>query len=122
MKNDVQINNLSFVYDKPNKENGVITTQEVQYIYKSYNVCSEDSENENTVNKTKRVGIFYNDNQFYASLENLQPFWRYNIRVRVSTYAGFSNYSQWSIIQTLPTSKFHKFAWMRKSIKIYQSF
>lgn len=119
MKSNVQVKSLSFVYGKPEKENGVITTQEIEYSYKPYNVCADDSEYEHTVTETKRDIIFVNDNKFYATLGNLQPFWRYTIRVRVSTYAGFSNYSQPTTIRTQPTSKLNKYAWMRKDIKVY---
>lgn len=110
MESNVQINNLSFVYDKPEKENGVITNQEIEYSYKPYDLCAEDSEYEHTVTKRNMSGIFYIGGKFYASLRNLQPFWWYTIRVRVSTYAGFSNYSQPTTIRTLPTSKLNKYA------------
>lgn len=108
MKSNVQINSLSFVYDKPEKENGVITNQEIEYSYKPYNVCAENSEYEHTVTKTNISGIIDNGDKFNAYLGDLQPFWWYTIRVRVSTYAGFSNYSQPTTIRTLPTSKLNK--------------
>lgn len=118
MESNVQIGNLSFVYNKPEKENGVITNQEIEYSYKPYYVCAEDSEYEHNVTKTNTTGIIDNGDKFNASLENLQPFWRYTIRVRVSTYAGFSNYSQPTTIQTLPTSKLNRYAWRRDSLFI----
>lgn len=110
VESNVQIKSLSFVYDKPEKENGVITNQEIEYSYKPYNVCVEDSEFEHTVTKTNMSGIIDICDKFNASLGNLQPFWLYTIRVRVSTYAGFSNYSQPTTIRTRPTSKLNKYA------------
>lgn len=98
----VKANRLSFVYDKPENENGVITKHEIEYRYIPYKVCSE---NENAVEETTTSIIIYNDDQFYATLKNLQPFWRYTIRVRVSTYAGFSNYGPTATIRTKPSSK-----------------
>lgn len=92
---------MSFVYDKPKHENGVITKHEIEYRYIPYNVCSEY---DNAVEETN-TSIIDNGDRFYASLENLQPFWKYTIRVRVSTYAGFSNYGPTATIRTQPTSK-----------------
>lgn len=90
---DVQIYNVSFLYDKPNEANGIITYQEIEYTYMSYNVCAT---NQNVV-KQKQVNhsqVIEKGHQFTASLENLKPFWSYIIRVRVSTSVGFSNYSE----------------------------
>lgn len=98
----VKANRLSFVYDKPENKNGVITKHEIEYRYIPYTVCSE---NENAVEKTTTSFKINNGDQFNATLENLQPFWRYTIRVRVSTYAGFSNYGPPATIRTKPSSK-----------------
>lgn len=100
----VQINSLSFVYDKPNKENGKITNQEIELTYRPYNVCSSER------SFTQKIVIMEfpiqtKENRYLATLKNLKPYWIYTIRVRVSTYAGYSDYSKKANIQTRPTSK-----------------
>lgn len=92
------------MYNKPNETNGLITEQEIEYTYIPYNVCIA---NQNVVKQkqVKNCTIIDNGVQFYASLDQLKPFWRYTIRVRVSTSAGFSNYSESTTFRTLPTSE-----------------
>lgn len=95
---------MSFVYDKPIKENGEITKQEIELTYRPYNVCSsETSFTQNIV--IKEFPIQTKENRYLATLVNLKPYWIYTIRVRVSTYAGYSDYSKYANIQTRPTSK-----------------
>lgn len=92
------------MYHKPQFENGIITNQEIELTYIPYNVCSVDKppleHTENEKPQIKRYG-----DKFNVSLSGLKPFWEYRIRVRVSTYAGFSNFSDFTTFQTLPTSK-----------------
>lgn len=92
------------MYDKPNETNGIITDQEIEYTYMSYNVCAT---NQNVVKQkqVKHYPVIEKGHQFTASLEELKPFWSYTIRVRVSTSADFSNYSESTTFQTLPTSE-----------------
>lgn len=104
--NDVQIDSVSFSFKKPENENGVIANQEIEYTFKPYNVCSTDEFiKEQTENMMPAIKINTTNKQFSASLKNLKSYWKYTIRVRVSTYAGFSSYSSKTIIQTLPTSE-----------------
>uniref|UniRef100_K1R9H5 protein-tyrosine-phosphatase n=1 Tax=Magallana gigas TaxID=29159 RepID=K1R9H5_MAGGI len=54
--------------------------------------------------KNKKPSIERDDDKFNVSLSGLKPFWKYRIRVRVSTYAGFSKFSNYTTFQTLPTT------------------
>lgn len=92
------------MYDKPQFENGIIRNQDIEFTYKPYNMCSMDKlPLEHTENKTTQVER--DGDKFNGSLSGLKPFWKYRIRVRVSTYAGFSNFSNFTTVETLPTSK-----------------
>lgn len=106
MITDVQIDSVSFSFKKPENENGVITNQEIEYTFIPYNVCSTDEFiKEQTETLMSAIQIDTTNEQFSASLKNLTSYWKYTIRVRVSTYAGFSSYSNKTIIQTSPTSE-----------------
>lgn len=104
VETDKKNNSVNFVYYKPQFENGIITNQDIEFTYKLYNMCSVDKlPLEQTEIKTfpvDRIG-----DQFHASLSGLKPFWKYRVRVRVSTYAGFSSFSNYTTVQTRPTSK-----------------
>ncbi|XP_062587931.1 phosphatidylinositol phosphatase PTPRQ-like [Saccostrea cucullata] len=94
---------MSFVYNRPMEINGLITHQEIEYTHKPYKICSSE-ETPNQTTEKKEISIQEEDNNYTFSLENLKPFWKYKVRVRVRTYAGYSNYSEEVRVQTLPTT------------------
>lgn len=102
---NIKISTVSFVYGKPTDENGIITHQEIEYSYQSRNVCISETGESVKLTDTQKQEIKKQNETFVASLEGLQPFWKYDIRVRVKTYAGYSNFSEALQIQTLPTGR-----------------
>uniref|UniRef100_A0A8W8J4S9 protein-tyrosine-phosphatase n=1 Tax=Magallana gigas TaxID=29159 RepID=A0A8W8J4S9_MAGGI len=100
---DRNINSVNFLYHKPQFENGIITNQEIELTYIPYNVCYLDKLSLQHI-ENKKPPIERDGDKFIVSLSGLKPFWKYRIRVRVSTYAGFSKFSNYTTFQTLPTT------------------
>ena len=94
------------MYNKSDHEYGIITHQEIEYTHLPYNVCAANTDTAISVVEKETLPINTSDAQWAFSLSNLQPFWEYNIRVRVNTSAGFSNFSENIIIRTHPDSKY----------------
>lgn len=105
----INISTISFVYGTPVHENGIITHQEIEYSYQSHNVCISETRESVKLTDTQKQEIKKLNEMFVASLEGLEPFWKYDIRVRVKTYAGYSNFSEALQIQTLPTGRVYFF-------------
>nr|XP_022294957.1 phosphatidylinositol phosphatase PTPRQ-like [Crassostrea virginica] len=99
---NIRSRSIFVVYKKPDNENGNITHQQIEYSYLAYNVCAAHTDTSITVVKKETLPVNTSDAQWAFSLSNLQPFWEYNIRVRVNTSAGFSNCSGNIIIRTHP--------------------
>ena len=94
------------MYNKSDHEYGIITHQEIEYTHLPYDVCAADTGTTMSVVETEILPVNIFDEQFSFSLRELKPFWEYSIRVRVSTSAGFSNFSENITIRTQPDSKY----------------
>lgn len=103
---DVESQNMSFNYLKPEYENGIITHQEIEYTHLPYNACAADSGKKMTAVENEILPVDMSDKIWTFSLKELKPFWEYTIRVRVNTSAGFSNFSESITIRTPSSSKF----------------
>nr|XP_022292898.1 tyrosine-protein phosphatase 10D-like isoform X5 [Crassostrea virginica] len=101
---DVKSQNMSFNYTKPENENGIITHLEIEFTHLPYNVCAADTDTAMTVVEKETLPVDRSAKQWEFSLKKLKPFWEYSIRVRVNTSAGFSNFSEYLNISTLPST------------------
>ena len=102
----VESRSISFIYNRPEHENGIITHQEIEYTHIPYNVCAADIGMNMLVVENEILPVKMSDEQFSFSLRKLKPFWKYSIKVRVNTSAGFSNFSENITIRTPPSSKY----------------
>lgn len=102
----VQSKSISFSYSKPKHENGNITHQEIEVTYIPYDVCSTSLAAAKPYLEIILLPLETSDGKFIFSLESLQPYWEYSVRVRVNTSAGFSNFSESFSVQTLPGSMY----------------
>ena len=106
------------MYNKPDNENGIITHQQIEYTHLPYNVCTADTHTAISVVEKETLPVNTSDAQWTFSLNNLQPFWEYNIRVRVNTSAGFSNFSESLTNRTRPSSKYISYTYIDKCIQL----
>nr|XP_022293294.1 phosphatidylinositol phosphatase PTPRQ-like isoform X3 [Crassostrea virginica] len=97
---DVKSRRMNFMYNKSDHEYGIITHQEIEYTHLPYDVCAADTGTTMSVVETETLPVNIFDERFSFSLRKLEPFWEYSIRVRVSTSAGFSNFSENITIRT----------------------
>lgn len=98
---------MSFVYSKPVCKNGIITHQEIEYTHLPYNVCAVNTGTNMNIVEHMILPVNMSDEIWTFSLKDLKPFWKYSIRVRVNTSAGFSNFSETiSPFRTHPSSKY----------------
>lgn len=115
----VESRGMSFKYNRPDHENGIITHQEIEYTHTPYNVCAADTGTTISFVETEILPVNMSDEQFSFSLIKLKPFWEYSIRVRVNTSAGFSNFSENITIRTQPDSKYPSWNYYKHSPCIF---
>ncbi|XP_062605500.1 tyrosine-protein phosphatase 10D-like isoform X2 [Saccostrea cucullata] len=101
-RDSVTNSTISIKFNKPEKENGKLTHFQVEYVFKAHSGCEANMQNALNIKKVKNVAITENKLSYSTTLESLEYFWNYTLRVRMATSVGFGNYSDPISIRTKP--------------------